>query len=79
MLLHLLVALIVGGTVGWLAGIIMKSNGSTLRNVVCGLLGGVVGGWLSSLVGAGNGWLMSFIFSIIGACIVLYVGKKLFK
>ena len=53
--MSLILWLIVGGIVGWLASMIMKTDGQQgiLLNVVVGIVGAFIGGWLiSPLVGA---------------------------
>ncbi len=67
--------LIIGGVVGWVAGIIMKSNGSTLRNIILGLVAGAVGGFL---VHTGS-FIGGLIVSIAAACALIYVAKLIFK
>ena len=44
--------ILVGALVGWLASIIMKTNQSqgALLNIVVGIVGAIVGGWLISPV-----------------------------
>lgn len=47
--------LLFGGLVGWVASMIMKKQKRGLiRNILLGLLGALVGGWLASLVGLGT-------------------------
>lgn len=77
----IIVMIVVGALVGWLAGIIMKSKGSLLRNIICGILGGALGGWISSILGITflPTWLLSGIFSIIGACIIIFIANLIFK
>jgi uncharacterized membrane protein YeaQ/YmgE (transglycosylase-associated protein family) len=72
--------LIVGGIVGWLASLIMKTDGQQgiLLNVVVGIVGAFIGGWLiSPLVGTGsiNEGLSigSVIVSLLGAVILLAI------
>ena len=72
--------LIVGGIVGWLASLIMKTDGQQgiLLNVVVGIVGAFIGGWLiSPLLGAGTineGFsIMSVVVSLIGAIILLAI------
>lgn len=73
-------ALIIGGISGWLAGKIMGSEGSLLRNIIIGLLGGVVGGLLGGVIGVGaTNWIGSILISVVGACILIWLSKKLFK
>ena len=38
-----IIPLITGGLAGWIAGKLMNSDGSVLRNILLGLIGGVVG------------------------------------
>jgi uncharacterized membrane protein YeaQ/YmgE (transglycosylase-associated protein family) len=72
--------LIVGGIVGWLASLIMKTDGQQgiLLNVVVGIVGAFIGGLLiSPLLGAGtinDGFsVMSVVVSLIGAVILLAI------
>jgi uncharacterized membrane protein YeaQ/YmgE (transglycosylase-associated protein family) len=55
--MNLILWLIMGGIVGWLASLIMKTNGQQgiLLNIVVGIVGAFIGGWLiSPLVGMGT-------------------------
>lgn len=76
----LIIWLIVGGIVGWLASMIMKTDGQQgiLLNVVVGIVGAFIGGWLiSPLVGMGTinqGFSIgSLVVSLIGAIILLAI------
>jgi uncharacterized membrane protein YeaQ/YmgE (transglycosylase-associated protein family) len=72
--------LIVGGIVGWLASLIMKTDAQQgiLLNVVVGIVGAFIGGWLiSPLVGVGTineGFsIASLLVSLVGAVILLAI------
>ncbi len=73
--------LILGGVIGWLASIVMKTNDQqgVFLNVVVGLIGAVLGGWLiSPMVGVGtinqNDFSLAAMFiSFIGAAILLAI------
>lgn len=72
--------LIVGGIVGWLASLIMRTDGQQgiILNIVVGIIGALLGGWLiSPLVGVGtiNQGISigSIIVSLIGAIILLAI------
>jgi uncharacterized membrane protein YeaQ/YmgE (transglycosylase-associated protein family) len=72
--------LIVGGIVGWLASLIMKTDAQQgiLLNVIVGIVGAFIGGWLiSPLVGAGTineGFsIASLLVSLVGAIILLAI------
>lgn len=73
--------LIIGGVVGWLASIIMKRDASQgiILNVVVGIIGAMLGGWLiGPLIGApsiNSGQLSaaSLLVSLLGAVILLAI------
>ena len=66
--------IIIGALAGFLAEKIMKRDHGLLTNIVVGIVGGVIGGWLLSLVGLGSGgWIWTLITAVIGACLLLWV------
>lgn len=78
--MNLIVWLVVGGIVGWLASIIMKRDAQQgiILNVIVGIVGALLAGWLiSPLVGVGsiNDGLSigSFLVSLVGAVILLAI------
>ena len=80
MLIKLIIELVIGGLCGFAANKIMKSDsGSILKNVILGIVGGLVGGFLGNLIGIGEGWLTGILLSIGGACLVVWLARKLFK
>ena len=76
----IIVWLIVGGIVGWLASIFMRRDAQQgiLLNIIVGIIGAMIGGWLiGPMLGAGSIndgiTVMSFIVSLIGAVILLAI------
>ena len=66
---------------GFAASKIMKGRpDGLLSNILLGLVGGVVGSLLLSLIGLGsiNG-IGNILVSVVGACAVLFVVKKVAK
>lgn len=79
-MIHFLVTLLGGAIAGWLAGIIMKSNGSLLRNIILGLVGGVVGSVVLGIIGiGGSGFIGGILVAVVGACLLVWLGRKIFK
>ena len=77
MIIGIIWTLFLGGLAGWIAGKIMGSEGSMLRNVILGLIGGAVGSFVLGLVGIqGRGLIGGTIVSVVGACILIWLGKK---
>ena len=80
--MNILYAIIVGGVAGWLAGRIMKGGGfGVLMNIVLGIIGGIVGGWVFSILGisTSGGTIGSLITSLVGAILILYIGRLIKK
>ena len=78
--MNILIWLIVGGVVGWLASLIMRTDAQQgiLLNVVVGIIGALIGGWvISPMVGVGtiNEGLSidSFLVSLVGAVVLLAI------
>ena len=75
----LIVLLIVGGIVGWLAGIIMRDNNGLILNVVVGIVGAIIAGLVvTPLIGgapitSGEISVPSILVSLLGAIILLAV------
>jgi len=76
----IIIWLIVGGIVGWLASIIMKTNAQQgiLLNIVVGIVGALLAGFLiSPLVGVGSinegVSVASILISLVGAIILLAI------
>lgn len=77
--MHFILNLILGGLAGFLAGKIMESRGGMLRNIILGLVGGVIGGALLGLFGMNaTNWIGQVIVSVVGACVLIWVGRKVF-
>ncbi len=68
--------LIVGGVVGWLASIVMRTDAQQgiLLNIVVGIVGAFIGGLLISGGSINQGiTLYSFLVSLLGAIILLAI------
>ena len=71
----IIIWLIVGGIVGWLASLIMRRDGQQgiLLNIIVGIVGALLAGWI---FGGGINeaiTVRTFLFSIIGAVILLAI------
>jgi uncharacterized membrane protein YeaQ/YmgE (transglycosylase-associated protein family) len=75
---NIVVWLILGGISGWIASLITKNSArmGIGLNLLVGILGAFVGGWLAGIFGLGPATglnLWSFIVSIVGAVILLSI------
>ncbi len=81
-MIGLIITVIAGAVIGWIASIIMKTNAQmgTIANIVCGIVGALVGGFVADLLhiggprGAGFS-VPQFLIGIVGACIVIAIYK----
>ncbi len=68
--------IIIGAIAGWIAGKIVKGGGSgILMNIVIGVIGALIGGFLLSffLDTAGGGWWFTLFTAILGSVILLWL------
>jgi len=78
--MHFVIWIISGIAAGWLTGLVMKGRGyGFVGDLVLGLLGGVIGGWLFGALGfvdVSSGWPAHIFVAVIGG-IVLVGGVRL--
>ena len=70
--------IILGAIAGWIASMIMRTNTGILGDIIIGIIGALLGGFLMSLFGQGgvSGFnVYSIIVSVIGAVILLWIVK----
>jgi uncharacterized membrane protein YeaQ/YmgE (transglycosylase-associated protein family) len=67
--------LLIGMIAGWLAGKVMRGGGfGIIGDMIVGVIGAFIGGWLFSLLGIGVGGLIgSLITAFVGAVILLAI------
>lgn len=72
--------IVFGALVGWIASMLMGEGGGLVWDIAVGIVGAVIGGWVMSLLGEGgvSGFnLYSFVVAIIGACILIAIVRAL--
>jgi uncharacterized membrane protein YeaQ/YmgE (transglycosylase-associated protein family) len=73
--MNIIIFLLIGAVSGWIAGQIWKGGGfGLIGNIIVGVVGGFLGGWIMSKLGAGGGGLLwQIIVSVIGAWVLLFL------
>ena len=73
--------IILGALAGWIAGFITKGGYGFFGDIVCGIIGAVVAGWLTGVVlgrDLVNGIsIESLIVAIVGAAVVILLSRVL--
>ncbi len=73
------VILIIGGIIGWLGSIVMKTDAQMgiIANVIVGIIGAGLGGWLAVQLGIGGPPIMGWVMAVVGAVVLIAVLKML--
>lgn len=78
----IILTIIFGGLVGWVASLIMKTDGQQgiFLNIIVGIVGAVLGGWIMGLLGGSSSTgfsIYGFLVALLGACVLLAIIKFL--
>jgi len=71
----ILLWIVFGAIAGWIASMIVGDNKSLVANIIFGILGAVIGGWIMSTIGKTgvSGFNMySFLVAILGAVVLIF-------
>jgi uncharacterized membrane protein YeaQ/YmgE (transglycosylase-associated protein family) len=72
--------LIIGGIVGWLASIVMKTDAQMglVANVLVGIVGSFLGFWGAGALGiAPTGGILRFVVALVGALVLIFILRAL--
>ena len=78
--MHILYNIVIGGLVGWVASILMKTDHQMgkIANVIIGIVGAHLGFWLAGKLGhevfSGLG---RWVVAVLGAVILVWILKKI--
>ena len=77
--MDLIIALIVGGIIGWLASIVMKTNAQMglLANIIVGIVGSLLGYWLAGALGIATTGVLRWVVGVVGAVLLIGILKAL--
>ena len=73
--MNLIISLVIGGIIGWLASIVMKTNAQMgiIANVLVGIVGAALGHWLAGQFGISAGGIGGWLVSLGGAIILIAI------
>ena len=80
-MISLILTILVGAFIGWLAGMFMKSKHGFWMSCLLGIIGSALGSGIARVLGVGGGFLTSLIIGVLGTCLVIAIvravlGKK---
>lgn len=79
--MSILVYIIFGGLVGWVASIIAGGSGGLLTDIIVGIIGAAIGGWIMDYFGNSGvtGFnIYSFLVALLGAVILIVIARAIF-
>ncbi len=82
MLMGIVLWIIFGALVGWIASLIMETDAEQgpVLNIVVGVVGALIGGWIMSLIGQTGiiGFnIYSFLVALLGAVVLIGIVRAL--
>ena len=80
-MVNLIVVIIVGAIIGYVASMIMRTRGSLLVDIIVGIAGALLAGFLfgRATLTSGSFDIMALLWSLLGAVILLAVYKLIFR
>ena len=75
-----IISLLIGGIVGWLASIVMKTDAQMgwIANVIVGVVGSLLGFWVAGLLGiAPADGILRFVVAVAGAALLIFILRAL--
>ena len=75
MLIGILLSIVIGAVAGLIAGKIMKYGLGLIWAIVLGILGGVLGSWIFSILGlsVSDTWWGQLLVGTVGAIVLLWI------
>ncbi len=72
--------IILGGIAGWIASLITGGGYGLFGDIILGILGAIIGGWVMTLIGS-NGVtgfnLPSLLVAVLGSILLIWIGRAL--
>ncbi len=71
---ELVIFIVIGGLAGWLAGFFMKGSQGLIGNIIVGVIGSFIGGWLFGVLNLsiGGEWVGPIVTATVGAVVLLF-------
>jgi uncharacterized membrane protein YeaQ/YmgE (transglycosylase-associated protein family) len=80
--MNIILWIILGAAAGWISDMIMKSDHGMLEDIILGVIGAFVGGFIMNFFGQPGvtGFnIYSLVVAIIGAVVLIFLGRLIHK
>ena len=77
--MDLIITLLIGGIIGWVASIVMKSDAQmgVLANILVGIVGSFLGHWLAGALGFAPDGPGRYLVALLGAMLLIGIARAL--
>jgi uncharacterized membrane protein YeaQ/YmgE (transglycosylase-associated protein family) len=79
-MMNIIILIIFGAIVGWVASMIVGTNEGLILDIIVGIMGSVLGGWLMGFFDKGGitGFnVYSFLVALLGSVVLLTIVKAI--
>ena len=80
--MDILLWIILGAAAGWIADLVMASAHGLLEDIILGIIGAFLGGWIMNSFGQPGvtGFnIYSLVVAVIGAVVLIFIGRLLHR
>jgi uncharacterized membrane protein YeaQ/YmgE (transglycosylase-associated protein family) len=80
--MNIILWVILGAVAGWIADMVMKSDHGVIEDIILGIVGAFVGGFILNFLGQSGvtGFnIYSLIVAVIGAVVLIFLGRLIHK
>jgi uncharacterized membrane protein YeaQ/YmgE (transglycosylase-associated protein family) len=79
-MINLILVIIVGAIIGYVASMIMRTRGGLVVDIVVGIVGGLLAGYFGKVnLTSGNFTIAALLWSLLGAVVLLAIFKFIFR
>lgn len=74
--------IVIGLLAGWIASVVMRSGHSVIEDIILGIIGALVGGFIMNSFGSAGvtGFnLYSFLVAILGSIVIIAIGRAIHR
>lgn len=77
--MDLIITLIIGGVIGWVASILMKTNAQMgiVTNILVGIVGSFLGHWIARTMGVLPDGPAGYVVAVLGAMLLIGIVRAL--
>lgn len=77
--MNIVLWIVLGAFAGWIADMVMKSSHGTFEDIILGIIGAFIGGFIMNFLGQPGvtGFnLYSLLVAVLGAVVVIFLGRR---